>query len=134
MSGGRGRGRRRQIPPLERRYGYFRCTSCNRHWESAHVYCIKKTRKVFFKQECENCRRACNPYKVEVIKCGNCGLPANICKGKCGYDNDDEFEDDEDENGDENDSNASYNKHHVDPKKPHRADLCQKCQSGWKCV
>ena len=33
-------------PPLDRRYGFFRCQDCDSEWESSHVYCIKGTDKV----------------------------------------------------------------------------------------
>ena len=28
---------------MDRRYGFFRCTKCNKTWESSHVYCTKGT-------------------------------------------------------------------------------------------
>ncbi|XP_033736907.1 zygote arrest protein 1-like [Pecten maximus] len=122
----RGRGRR---PRLERKYGFFGCSSCKGHWESAQVYCVEGTKKVYFKQECKRCNMACNPYRVEDIECPRCGLPVADCKenGGC-YDEDDVDEEEEEEDDDD------YDERHVDAKKPHRADLCLKCRSGWKCT
>lgn len=109
-------GGRRRRPTLERRYGYFACPSCRSHWESAHVYCVRDTNRVYFKQECKKCSTACNPYRVEYLECPKCGLPVPECKevGEC-------YSDDSDD------------EQHVDPEKQHRADLCLKCRSGWKC-
>ncbi|OWF47377.1 Zygote arrest protein 1 [Mizuhopecten yessoensis] len=78
-----------QQTSLERRYGFFRCLSCKGEWQSSHVYCIKGTTTVYYKQDCKNCKTACNPYKVEDVKCPMCGKPAKECQGMCDHPDDD---------------------------------------------
>ena len=39
--------RRRRLPPLERKFGFFSC-SCDATWASAYVFCILGTKKVLF--------------------------------------------------------------------------------------
>ncbi|XP_063088663.1 protein ZAR1-like isoform X2 [Cavia porcellus] len=54
---------------LEPKYGYFHCKDCNIRWESAYVWCISGTNKVYFKQLCSKCQKSFNPYRVEAIHC-----------------------------------------------------------------
>ncbi|XP_048400228.2 zygote arrest protein 1 isoform X2 [Stegostoma tigrinum] len=54
---------------LEQKYGYFHCKECNARWESAYVWCVQGTNKVYFKQFCRTCEKAYNPYRVEDITC-----------------------------------------------------------------
>ncbi|XP_011239328.1 protein ZAR1-like isoform X4 [Mus musculus] len=54
---------------LELKYGYFHCKDCKRRWESAYVWCISGTNKVYFKQLCNKCQKSFNPYRVEEIQC-----------------------------------------------------------------
>ncbi|KAJ0061571.1 hypothetical protein NL108_005720, partial [Boleophthalmus pectinirostris] len=54
---------------LEQRYGFFHCKKCNVRWESAYVWCISGTSKVYFKQLCRKCQVGFNPYRVESILC-----------------------------------------------------------------
>ncbi|XP_072899962.1 zygote arrest protein 1.L-like isoform X2 [Hemitrygon akajei] len=54
---------------LEQKYGYYHCKDCNIRWESAYVWCISGTNKVYFKQFCRKCNKGYNPYKVEAILC-----------------------------------------------------------------
>ncbi|XP_021339795.1 zygote arrest protein 1-like isoform X2 [Mizuhopecten yessoensis] len=82
---------------------------------------MKGTYKVYYKQECKNCKTACNPYRVEDVKCPKCGKPAKECHGMC------------DDSDDDYGGNSDYDSDDGDSKKPHRADLCQKCRSGWPC-
>ncbi|KAI4812996.1 hypothetical protein KUCAC02_024352, partial [Chaenocephalus aceratus] len=37
---------------LEQRYGFFHCKKCNIRWESAYVWCIPGTSKVYYNQLC----------------------------------------------------------------------------------
>ncbi|XP_025318334.2 protein ZAR1-like isoform X1 [Canis lupus baileyi] len=54
---------------LEAKYGYFHCKDCKTRWESAYVWCISGTNKVYFKQLCCKCQKSFNPYRVEAIQC-----------------------------------------------------------------
>uniref|UniRef100_A0A8D2ZQP3 Zygote arrest 1-like n=1 Tax=Scophthalmus maximus TaxID=52904 RepID=A0A8D2ZQP3_SCOMX len=57
---------------LEQRYGFFHCKKCNIRWESAYVWCISGTSKVYYKQLCRKCQVGFNPYRVEAILCKTC--------------------------------------------------------------
>nr|KAG5709385.1 hypothetical protein BaRGS_029234 [Batillaria attramentaria] len=81
----------------DRRYGYFRCTDCNKVWESSHVYCSKGTDTALYEQDCKSCGTACFPYRVERIRCSVCGLEECRCS-----------KEDRDK------------KRHINPNKPHR--------------
>ncbi|KGL85259.1 ZAR1-like, partial [Tinamus guttatus] len=54
---------------LEQKYGYFHCKDCKTRWESAYVWCISGSNKVYFKQLCRKCQKGFNPYRVEAIQC-----------------------------------------------------------------
>ncbi|KAM5285009.1 zygote arrest protein 1 isoform 2-T2 [Hipposideros larvatus] len=54
---------------LEQKYGYYHCKECNIRWESAYVWCVQGTNKVYFKQFCRTCQKSYNPYRVEDITC-----------------------------------------------------------------
>uniref|UniRef100_A0A4W4H104 3CxxC-type domain-containing protein n=1 Tax=Electrophorus electricus TaxID=8005 RepID=A0A4W4H104_ELEEL len=56
---------------------------------------------VYFKQFCRTCQKAFNPYRVEDITCQNCKKARCSCPGTA---------------------------RHVDPKRPHRQDLCGRCK------
>ncbi|XP_066533512.1 zygote arrest protein 1 [Hoplias malabaricus] len=86
---------------LEQKYGYYHCRECNLRWESAYVWCVQGTNKVYFKQFCRTCQKAFNPYRVEDITCQSCKKARCICPGTV---------------------------RHVDPKRPHRQDLCGRCK------
>ncbi|KAM6221480.1 zygote arrest protein 1 [Rhynchocyon petersi] len=86
---------------LEQKYGYYHCKDCNIRWESAYVWCVQGTNKVYFKQFCRSCQKSYNPYKVEDITCQNCNQTRCSCPVKL---------------------------RHVDPKRPHRQDLCGRCK------
>ncbi|KAM4706743.1 zygote arrest protein 1 [Discoglossus pictus] len=86
---------------LEQKYGYYHCKDCNIRWESAYVWCVQGTNKVYFKQFCRTCQKSFNPYRVEDIMCQSCKQTRCICPVKL---------------------------RHVDPKRPHRQDLCGRCK------
>lgn len=86
---------------LEQKYGYYHCRECNLRWESAYVWCVQGTNKVYFKQYCRKCMKDFNPYRVEDITCHNCN------KARC---------------------SCTTTQRHVDPKRPHRQDLCGRCK------
>ncbi|XP_003794640.1 zygote arrest protein 1 [Otolemur garnettii] len=86
---------------LEQKYGYYHCKDCNIRWESAYVWCVQGTNKVYFKQFCRTCQKSYNPYRVEDITCQNCKQTRCSCPVKL---------------------------RHVDPKRPHRQDLCGRCK------
>ncbi|KAM4049128.1 zygote arrest protein 1 [Anomaloglossus baeobatrachus] len=86
---------------LEQKYGYYHCKECNIRWESAYVWCVQGTNKVYFKQFCRTCQKSFNPYRVEDIMCQSCKQTRCICPVKV---------------------------RHVDPKRPHRQDLCGRCK------
>ncbi|KAK1168157.1 zygote arrest protein 1-like [Acipenser oxyrinchus oxyrinchus] len=86
---------------LEQKYGFFHCSDCNIRWESAYVWCISGTNKVYFKQLCRKCQQGYNPYKVESIQCQTCS------KSRC---------------------NCPMKKRHIDIKRPHRQELCGRCK------
>nr|XP_010961006.1 zygote arrest protein 1 [Camelus bactrianus] len=86
---------------LEQKYGYYHCKDCNIRWESAYVWCVQGTNKVYYKQFCRTCQKSYNPYRVEDIVCQNCKQTRCSCPVKL---------------------------RHVDPKRPHRQDLCGRCK------
>ncbi|XP_043928812.1 ZAR1-like protein [Protopterus annectens] len=86
---------------LEQKYGYFHCKECSTRWESAYVWCISGTNKVYFKQLCRKCMKGYNPYRVEAIQCQTCSKTQCSCPRK---------------------------KRHIDLKKPHRQELCGRCK------
>ncbi|XP_053702515.1 ZAR1-like protein [Synchiropus splendidus] len=86
---------------LEQRYGFFHCKKCNIRWESAYVWCISGTSKVFYKQLCRKCQVGFNPYKVESIICKGCSQTCCSCERK---------------------------QRHINMKRPHRQDLCCRCK------
>ncbi|XP_060626835.2 protein ZAR1-like isoform X1 [Anolis sagrei] len=86
---------------LEQKYGYFHCKDCKSRWESAYVWCISGTNKVYFKQLCRKCQKSFNPYKVEAIQCHICSKTRCSCPQK---------------------------KRHIDLKRPHRQELCGRCK------
>ncbi|XP_043825405.1 zygote arrest protein 1 isoform X2 [Dromiciops gliroides] len=86
---------------LEQKYGYYHCKDCNIRWESAYVWCVQGTNKVYFKQFCRTCQKSYNPYRVEDIACQSCKQTRCSCPVKL---------------------------RHVDPKRPHRQDLCGRCK------
>nr|XP_020476076.1 ZAR1-like protein [Monopterus albus] len=86
---------------LEQRYGFFHCKKCNIRWESAYVWCISGTSKVYYKQLCRKCQVGFNPYKVEPILCKGCSQTCCSCEKK---------------------------QRHMNMKRPHRQDLCCRCK------
>ncbi|XP_029988886.1 zygote arrest protein 1 [Sphaeramia orbicularis] len=86
---------------LEQKYGYYHCRDCNLRWESAYVWCVQGTNKVYFKQFCRKCQKDFNPYRVEDITCHTCNKARCCC---------------------------AITQRHVDPKRPHRQDLCGRCK------
>uniref|UniRef100_UPI003AAC7F91 protein ZAR1-like n=1 Tax=Centroberyx gerrardi TaxID=166262 RepID=UPI003AAC7F91 len=86
---------------LEQRYGFFHCRKCNIRWESAYVWCISGTSKVYYKQLCRKCQVGFNPYKVESILCKGCSQTSCCCERK---------------------------QRHINMRRPHRQDLCCRCK------
>ncbi|XP_033465643.2 protein ZAR1-like [Epinephelus lanceolatus] len=86
---------------LEQRYGFFHCKKCNIRWESAYVWCISGTSKVYYKQLCRKCQVGFNPYRVESILCKGCSQTFCSCEKK---------------------------QRHINMKRPHRQDLCCRCK------
>ncbi|NXV75483.1 ZAR1L protein, partial [Atlantisia rogersi] len=86
---------------LEQKYGYFHCKDCKTRWESAYVWCISGSNKVYFKQLCRKCQKGYNPYRVEAIQCQTCSKTRCSCPQK---------------------------KRHIDLKRPHRQELCGRCK------
>ncbi|XP_068186847.1 protein ZAR1-like [Antennarius striatus] len=86
---------------LEQRYGFFHCKQCNIRWESAYVWCISGTSKVYYKQLCRKCQVGFNPYRVESILCRGCSQTSCSCEKK---------------------------QRHINMKRPHRQDLCCRCK------
>ncbi|KAG7224569.1 hypothetical protein INR49_011321 [Caranx melampygus] len=86
---------------LEQRYGFFHCKTCNIRWESAYVWCISGTSKVYYKQLCRKCQVGFNPYRVEPILCKGCSQTSCSCEKK---------------------------QRHINMKRPHRQDLCCRCK------
>ncbi|KAM9301261.1 protein ZAR1-like [Morus bassanus] len=93
--------RRAAFQFLEQKYGYFHCKDCKTRWESAYVWCISGSNKVYFKQLCRKCQKGFNPYRVEAIQCQTCSKTRCSCPQK---------------------------KRHVDLKRPHRQELCGRCK------
>ncbi|XP_070605964.1 protein ZAR1-like isoform X2 [Erythrolamprus reginae] len=94
-------GKRTAFQFLEQKYGYFHCNDCKTRWESAYVWCISGSNKVYFKQLCRKCQKSFNPYKVEAIQCQVCSKTRCSCPQK---------------------------KRHIDLKRPHRQELCGRCK------
>ncbi|KAF6376982.1 zygote arrest 1 like [Rhinolophus ferrumequinum] len=94
-------GERKSKEFLEPKYGYFHCKECKTRWESAYVWCISGTNKVYFKQLCCKCQKSFNPYRVEAIQCQICSKSRCSCPRK---------------------------KRHIDLRKPHRQELCGRCK------
>ncbi|XP_072849870.2 protein ZAR1-like [Pogona vitticeps] len=99
--GGAEESRKTTFQFLEQKYGYFHCNDCKTRWESAYVWCISGTNKVYFKQLCRKCQKSFNPYKVEAIQCHICSKTRCSCPQK---------------------------KRHIDLKRPHRQELCGRCK------
>ncbi|XP_038857628.1 zygote arrest protein 1-like [Salvelinus namaycush] len=57
--------------------------------------------QVYFKQFCRTCQKSFNPYRVEDITCQTCNKARCMCQ---------------------------VTLRHVDPKRPHRQDLCGRCK------
>ncbi|KAK3758188.1 hypothetical protein RRG08_027820 [Elysia crispata] len=97
---------------LKRRYGFFKCTSCRKSWESSHVYCYSfaGTFEAKYGQECKHCKVMVKPYRTEPLKCRECGMEQCTCSRYDGRD-----------------------KRNIDAAKPHRRDLCGKCRAGFPC-
>ncbi|KFQ65805.1 Zygote arrest protein 1, partial [Phaethon lepturus] len=93
--------RRSAFQFLEQKYGYFHCKDCKTRWESAYVWCISGSNKVYFKQLCRKCQKGFNPYRVEAIQCQTC------LKIRC---------------------SCPQKKRHIDFKRPHRQELCGRCK------
>ncbi|XP_053561085.1 zygote arrest protein 1-like [Bombina bombina] len=85
---------------LEQKYGFFHCRSCQVRWESAYVWCISGTNKVYFKQYCHKCQKGYNPYYVESIECKMCQRAWCTCPER----------------------------KHIDLKRPHCQELCGRCK------
>ncbi|XP_032058664.1 ZAR1-like protein [Aythya fuligula] len=94
-------GRQVAFQFLEQKYGYFHCKDCKTRWESAYVWCISGSNKVYFKQFCRKCQKGYNPYRVEAIQCQTCSKTRCSCPQK---------------------------KRHIDLKRPHRQELCGRCR------
>ncbi|NXV94206.1 ZAR1 protein, partial [Calonectris borealis] len=137
---------------LEQKYGYYHCKDCNIRWESAYVWCVQGTNKVgqgrlgsprpgaaprpplpprpppqvYFRQFCRTCQKSYNPYRVEDITCqvrhpspapgrprpravpaDRRLLPQSCKQTRC---------------------TCPVKMRHVDPKRPHRQDLCGRCK------
>uniref|UniRef100_A0A8W8LKI4 3CxxC-type domain-containing protein n=3 Tax=Magallana gigas TaxID=29159 RepID=A0A8W8LKI4_MAGGI len=92
-----------------RRYGFFRCPSCNAHWESSHTYKKSQNVEIYHKQDCKKCHIGCEPYRVERLICSICKTQPCTCTAE------------------------ERRARHNDPNKPHRSDLCHKCRSGFPC-
>ncbi|XP_037126187.1 zygote arrest protein 1-like isoform X2 [Syngnathus acus] len=86
---------------LDQRYGFFHCKKCNIRWESAYVWCISGTNKVYYKQLCRKCQVGFNPYRVESIICKGCSETCCSCEKK---------------------------QRHINMTRPHRQDLCCRCR------
>ncbi|KAM3869251.1 protein ZAR1-like [Diretmus argenteus] len=86
---------------LEQRYGFFHCRECNIRWESAYVWCISGTSKVYYKQLCRKCQVGFNPYRVESILCKGCSQTCCCCEKK---------------------------QRHINMRRPHRQNLCCRCK------
>ncbi|XP_055064119.2 protein ZAR1-like [Misgurnus anguillicaudatus] len=101
------RNKRSNFQFLEQKYGFYHCSKCNIRWESAFVWCISGTSKVYFKQHCRKCQAGLNPYRVESIQCQVC------CKTRCC---------------------CEQKQRHIDMRRPHRQDLCGRCKGkGLSC-
>ncbi|GFS00982.1 zygote arrest protein 1 [Elysia marginata] len=99
-------------PYLKRSYGFFRCPSCNKQWESSHVYgtFVDGKFQAKYGQECKDCKIMVKPYRTERLVCKTCGAESCTCTRSDGED-----------------------RRHVDESKPHRSDLCGKCRAGLPC-
>ncbi|XP_063301086.1 protein ZAR1-like 1.S [Pelobates fuscus] len=85
---------------LEQKYGFFHCKECQVRWESAYVWCVSGTNKVYFKQYCHKCLKGYNPYYVESIECKICMKTWCTCPDRKA----------------------------IDLKRPHCQELCGRCK------
>ena len=131
---------------INRCFGKFTCKICNRGWTSSLVWAIAGTKRVIYKQRCKACPEGWwKPWDVQVLTCRLCD--SETCQCVCA---DCErlvfarFVEGHDENpvrddrfkycrckGKGSKMKAGLN---IDMKKPHRADLCEKCKVGRPCV
>ncbi|KAI8494958.1 Zygote arrest protein 1 [Branchiostoma belcheri] len=96
---------------FEQKYGYFHCHNCDWRWESAYVWCVAGTDKVYFKQDCRLCQNAINPYFVEGLYCGRCrGSPCKCTQRPRA------------------DMARQYNQGEPNSRKLHRRELCHRCR------
>ncbi|XDV54414.1 hypothetical protein PO909_022707 [Leuciscus waleckii] len=101
------RNKRSNFQFLEQKYGFYHCSKCNIRWESAFVWCISGTSKVYFKQHCRKCQVGLNPFRVESIQCQVCCKACCCCERK---------------------------QRHIDLRRPHRQELCGRCKGkGLSC-
>ncbi|KAG8453170.1 hypothetical protein GDO86_004840 [Hymenochirus boettgeri] len=85
---------------LEQKYGFFHCKTCQVRWESAYVWCVSGTNKVYFKQFCHKCQHGYNPHYVESIECKKCKMAWCTCPER----------------------------RHIDLRRPHCQELCGRCK------
>ncbi|XP_078610016.1 uncharacterized protein LOC144881132 [Branchiostoma floridae x Branchiostoma japonicum] len=96
---------------FEQKYGYFHCHNCDWRWESAYVWCVSGTDKVYFKQDCRLCQNAINPYFVEGLYCGRCRESPCKCPQRPRAD-----------------MSMQYNPGELNSRKLHRRELCHRCR------
>ncbi|XP_053312720.1 zygote arrest protein 1-like [Spea bombifrons] len=94
------KSRRPTFQFLEQKYGFFHCRTCQVRWESAYVWCVSGTNKVYYKQFCHKCQKGYNPYYVEAIECQICQKAWCSCPER----------------------------KHIDLKRPHCQELCGRCR------
>ena len=99
----------------ERRcYGYYRCASCRKSWESAWTWIrgAGKYEEAMYGQQCRDCKKDDYDYHFaydwEEIVCAVCGTKPCKQTDRC-------------------------KERHSDPKKNHERLLCERCRSGRPC-
>ncbi|KAJ3599947.1 hypothetical protein NHX12_033899 [Muraenolepis orangiensis] len=104
---------------LEQKYGYYHCKGCNLRWESAYVWCVQGTNKARLHTTSPSSPPPPHsPSSSPPLPPPS--LPPNIyfsfqtCnKARC---------------------SCALTQRHVDPKRPHRQDLCGRCKGkGLSC-
>ncbi|KAF6036018.1 ZAR1 [Bugula neritina] len=89
----------------KKRYGYFKCPSCHKRWESARTWCVykgkrdgKKVFKPTSKQACKECKIMTLPEETKPLRRPELGEVR-----------------------------------HVDPRRAHKRELCSRCRDGLPC-
>ena len=96
--------------------------------------------QALYKQQCSQCKEWAFPYRVEALICSRCGEKKCVCEvsSSSSSSSEDEKDDEDDEElaaamANLEISSSKKKRRHIDDRKPHRSDLCERCQEGKPC-